>query len=154
MAHMNTPANAIHGSANDLDQAAAAIVAEALRRGSQDNLTVQIVRIEELPDSRADDVFGSVAELPLPPLLEARMLFDGYRIVRELHGSNRSHIYLAADIESGELVALKIPSIDLRDDPAYLKRFMMEEWVARRIDSFPEGATTFTSSPSSSRARR
>jgi serine/threonine protein kinase len=30
---------------------------------------------------------------------------------------------------------LKIPSIDLRDDPAYLKRFMMEEWVARRIDS-------------------
>jgi serine/threonine protein kinase len=23
----------------------------------------------------------------------------------------------------------------LRDDPAYLKRFMMEEWVARRIDS-------------------
>ena len=30
---------------------------------------------------------------------------------------------------------MKIPSIDLRDDPAYLKRFMMEEWVARRIDS-------------------
>ena len=31
--------------------------------------------------------------------------------------------------------SLKIPSIDLRDDPAYLKRFLMEEWVARRIDS-------------------
>jgi serine/threonine protein phosphatase PrpC len=128
-------ANAIHGSANDLDAAAGAIVAEAYRRGSQDNLTVQIVRIDELPDSRGDDVFGSVSELPLPPLLEARMLFDGYRIVRELHGSNRSHIYLAADVENDELVALKIPSIDLRDDPAYLKRFLMEEWVARRIDS-------------------
>src|SRR5436305_382170 len=128
-------AEAIHRNANDLDKAAAAIVAEAYRRGSQDNLTVQIVRIDQLPDSRVDDVFGNVAELPLPPLLEARMLFDGYRIIRELHGSNRRHIYLAADIESGELVALKIPSIDLRDDPAYLKRFMMEEWVARRIDS-------------------
>ncbi len=33
------------------------------------------------------------------------------------------------------MVTIKIPSIDLRDDPAYLKRFMMEEWVARRIDS-------------------
>ena len=33
------------------------------------------------------------------------------------------------------LVIIKIPSIDLRDDPAYLKRFMMEEWVARRINS-------------------
>ena len=128
-------ADAIHGNANDLDGAAGAIVAEAYRRGSLDNLTVQIVRIDELPDGRADDVFGNISELPSPPLLEARMLFDGYRIVRELHGSSRSHIYLATDVESDELVALKIPSIDLRDDPAYLKRFMMEEWVARRIDS-------------------
>ena len=128
-------ADAIRGSANNLDGAAGAIVAEAYRRGSQDNLTVQIVRIDELPDSPADDVFGNVSELPLPPLLEARMVFDGYRIVRELHGSNRSHIYLATDIENDELVALKIPSIDLRDDPAYLRRFLMEEWVARRIDS-------------------
>ncbi|HYW63482.1 MAG TPA: bifunctional protein-serine/threonine kinase/phosphatase [Bradyrhizobium sp.] len=128
-------ADAIRRSGDDLDGAAGAIVAEALRRGSQDNLTVQIVRIDKVPASRADDVFGNVAELPLPPLLEARMLFDGYRIIRELHGSSRSHIYLAAGVENDELVALKIPSIDLRDDPLYLKRFMMEEWVARRIDS-------------------
>jgi serine/threonine protein kinase len=67
--------------------------------------------------------------------LEARQMFDGYRIVRELHGSSRSHIYLAVDTETDTTVAIKIPSIDLRDDPAYLKRFMMEEWVARRIDS-------------------
>jgi serine/threonine protein kinase len=32
-------------------------------------------------------------------------------------------------------VIIKIPSIDLRGDEAYLKRFMMEEWVARRINS-------------------
>ena len=62
-------------------------------------------------------------------------MFDGYRIVRELHGSSRSHIYLAVDIETDAVVTIKIPSIDLRDDPDYLKRFMMEEWVARRIDS-------------------
>ena len=45
------------------------------------------------------------------------MVFDGYRIVRELHASSRSHIYLAVDIESDALVVIKIPSIDLRDDP-------------------------------------
>src|SRR3954462_13390387 len=61
-------ADAIQGSADDLDRAAGAIVAEAHRRGSQDNLTVQIVRIDELADRRADDVFGNVSELPLPPL--------------------------------------------------------------------------------------
>ena len=80
-------------------------------------------------------MFAQPRELPLPPLLEARAVFDGYRIVRELHGSSRSHIYLAVDIETDAVVTIKIPSIDLRDDPAYLKRFMMEEWVARRIDS-------------------
>ncbi len=128
-------ADTILQGGGDLEAAAKTIVAEAYRRGSQDNLTVQIVRIDQLPDGRADDVFGSVSELPPPPLLEARMHFDGYRIVRELHASNRSHIYLATDIESDMPVALKIPSIDLRDDPAYLRRFLMEEWVARRIDS-------------------
>ena len=29
------------------------------------------------------------------------------------------------------------PSIDLRDDPAYRERFMLEEWIARRINSAP-----------------
>ena len=87
------------------------------------------------PTARPARCSGSRSELPLPPLLEARAVFDGYRIVRELHGSSRSHIYLAVDIETEAVVTIKIPSIDLRDDPAYLKRFMMEEWVARRIDS-------------------
>ena len=88
-----------------------------------------------MPESAASEVFGQPRELPLPPLLEARAVFDGYRIVRELHGCSRSHIYLAVDIETEAVVTIKIPSIDLRDDPEYLKRFMMEEWVARRIDS-------------------
>jgi serine/threonine protein phosphatase PrpC len=128
-------ATAIHDSPEDLDKAARTIVEEATRNGSQDNLTVQIVRLDEVPDGEAGEAFGTSSLLPTPPLLEARMMFDGYRIVRELHGSSRSHVYLAVDGESDGLVALKIPSIDLRDDPAYLKQFMMEEWVARRLDS-------------------
>src|SRR5437762_3102925 len=83
-----------------------------------EQLTDQVVRVDELPKSgEAGDVSGQAAELPLPPLLEARMVFDGYRIVRELHGSSRSHIYLAVDTETEALVTIKIPSIDLRGDP-------------------------------------
>jgi serine/threonine protein phosphatase PrpC len=126
----------IDDHAQDLDEAAWIIVDEALRQGSQDNLTVQIVRVDDVPGSNdAAELLGRPSELPPAPLLEPRMLFDGYRIIRELHGSSRSHIYLAVDTDSEALVAIKTPSIDLRDDPAYLKRFMMEEWVARRIDS-------------------
>ena len=125
--------SAIADHADDLDAAARLIVDEAYAQNSPDNLTVQIVRIDAVPDGEASDIL--MPQLPLPPLLEARAVFDGYRIVRELHGSSRSHIYLAIDLESGEQVVIKIPSIDLRDDPIYLKRFMIEEWVARRIDS-------------------
>jgi serine/threonine protein phosphatase PrpC len=128
-------ARTIGEHAGDLDKAARLIVEEAYRRNSPDNLTAQIVRIDAVPHGDAGELFGHAPELPLPPLLEARAVFDGYRIVRELHGSSRSHIYLAVDLESDTLVVLKIPSIDLREDPAYLKRFMMEEWVARRINS-------------------
>ncbi|WP_166304183.1 bifunctional protein-serine/threonine kinase/phosphatase [Bradyrhizobium sp. 2S1] len=128
-------AKTILDGAGDLDATAKSIVEQAYENGSPDNLTAQIIRIDALPDGDAGEVFGQPTELPLPPLLDARMLFDGYRIVRELHASHRSHIYLAVDEETGTTVTIKIPSIDLRDDGAYLKRFMMEEWVAKRIES-------------------
>ena len=128
-------AETITGHANDLDSAASVIVKEAKRRGSSDNLTVQIVRIDALPDSESSEIVRQAAELPSPPLPEPRTVLDGYQIVREIHGSSRSHIYLAVDSADGAMVAVKIPSIDLRGDPAYLQRFMMEEWVARRISS-------------------
>jgi serine/threonine protein phosphatase PrpC/ribosomal protein L39E len=127
--------NTIRERAGDLEEAAKMIVDEAFRHGSADNLTVQIVRIDELPDGQAGELFGQVSELPLPPLFEARMVVDGYKIIREVHGSSRSHIYLAVDSATDTLVVIKIPSIELRGDPAYLRRFMMEEWVARRINS-------------------
>jgi serine/threonine protein phosphatase PrpC len=126
---------AINDNAGDLDAAAKLIVEEAYRQGSEDNITVQIVRIDAAADEQASEVLAQTFELPPPPLLESRMVFDGYRIVREIHGSSRSHIYLGVDVETDTPVAIKIPSIDMRDDPATLKRFLMEEWIARRIDS-------------------
>ncbi len=126
---------AIEQHAGDLDAAARAIIDEALRRGSPDNLTAQIVRVDSLPDPDAGELSTLRSGRLLAPPLEPRMEIDGYRIERDLHISSRSHIHLGIDIESGRRVAIKSPSIDLRDDPAYLERFMLEEWIARRIDN-------------------
>src|SRR3954449_9977702 len=51
-------AETINRPANDLDAAAKAIGEEAYRQGSRDNLTVQIVRIDELPQRGASDIIG------------------------------------------------------------------------------------------------
>ncbi|MDH5178633.1 MAG: bifunctional protein-serine/threonine kinase/phosphatase [Gammaproteobacteria bacterium] len=126
---------AIQKNRDNLDQAAELIIAEALQRGSNDNLTIQIVRIDTLPPHSANEVVQQLNTLPFPPELRPRMQFDGYEILRELHMSHRSHIYLAEDKESGEQVVLKIPAVDLRSDAAALERFLMEEWVARRINN-------------------
>lgn len=128
-------AEAIRRHADDLDLAARRIVEAAYEKGSRDNLTLQIVRVDELPPLDPAGARRRAAELPCPPLLEARASFEGYRVLREIHASSRSHLYLAADEESGAAVVIKTPSIDLRDDPAYLERFLLEEWIAQRIDS-------------------
>jgi len=121
--------------AHDPEAAAKAIVDEAFQQGSDDNLTVQVIRIEQLPSPDADETYRQLTELPFPPILDARAGFDGYEIIREVHATSRSHIYLARDIDSNSRVIIKAPSIDLRADPAYLERFLLEEWIARRINS-------------------
>jgi serine/threonine protein phosphatase PrpC len=137
--HEHVPPRAMVGciaaAAGDLDAAARQIAAQALANGSMDNLTVQIVRIDDVPADAALEVVSRLDGARLPSIPEPRQVFDGYRIERQLHGTSRSHIFLATDIETDALVVLKLPSIDLRDDEAYLRRFMMEEWIARRIDS-------------------
>ncbi|GIX00488.1 MAG: protein kinase [Pirellulaceae bacterium] len=127
-------ARMIREHANDLDRAAQCIVQTALNNGSGDNLTIQIVRVDEVPSPSLDDLNDRTMLLPLPPPVQVRSELDGYRILRELHHSPRSHVFLAQDRIDGTRVVLKIPAADRREDSAYLERFLMEEWVASRID--------------------
>lgn len=120
---------------DDLNEAARSMVKAAFDSGSEDNLSVQVVRIEQLPEQASTELQRQAENLPFPPILEPRQTFDGYTILREIHATSRSHVYLALDIASDTRVVLKTPSIDLRGDPGYLERFLMEEWIARRVNS-------------------
>jgi serine/threonine protein kinase len=128
-------AETIAANQDNLQQATQLILDEAFAKGSTDNLTIQLVRINHLPDHNVDELYQQLTELPFPPQLESRMMFDGYEIIREIHISSRSHVYLAKDIATQEQVVLKAPSVDLRNNAAYLERFLLEEWIAKRINS-------------------
>ncbi|KQV89317.1 bifunctional protein-serine/threonine kinase/phosphatase [Pelomonas sp. Root1237] len=119
-----------HGA--ELQAAAQALVAVALARGSQDNATVMLARVESLPDQLAPPVQRE--RLRLPPRLAPRMEFEGYRVIRELYASARSQVVLAVDAQEREW-ALKLPSAEMGTDSRALDRFAIEEWVARRVDS-------------------
>jgi len=135
--HVDIPqfAQSLNYRDDDLDLAAKRLVETAYEQGSSDNLTAQILRIDALPVQVASEVQQQIDALPFPPTLEPRASFDGYTIVRTLHGSSRSHLYLAQDSASQSQVVLKVPSTDMRGDLEYLERFLTEEWIARRINS-------------------
>jgi serine/threonine protein kinase len=61
-------------------------------------------------------------------------VIDGYRIIRPVQVTSRSHVYLATNT-TGHKVALKIPASETAQDAAYLRRFVLEEWIARRVTS-------------------
>ncbi|MDY6798595.1 MAG: bifunctional protein-serine/threonine kinase/phosphatase [Pseudomonadota bacterium] len=135
--HLETTAiiQALADPAIPLDQVARRITETALENGSDDNLTVQIIRIDELPEPGSEADRSPTGNLPPPPIPAAGDKLDGYTIVRELHASSRSHVFLARAPDSGEAVVLKIPSLDLREEPGYLERLITEEWIARRVTS-------------------
>jgi len=126
-------ANIINNTHN-VDAAAQTILQQALDAGSDDNLSIQIVRVDHLPEYTLDEVHQLTA-LPLPPRLTPRMQFDGFEILREIYMSSRSHVFLARDIDTQKTVVIKTPSTELRNDTKYLERFMLEEWIAKRINN-------------------
>lgn len=120
---------------DNLERAARKIATLALANGSTDNVTCQIIRVNKLPNIDDNEVYRKLTELPFPPDLSAGMNLDGYRILREIHASNRTQVYLAVDEESGQQVVIKTPSVNYEDDPVYLDLFMHEEWVGSRLNN-------------------
>ncbi len=125
----------VAASDGDLDAVARAIADEAHARGSPDNLTVQLLRIDALPPPGAVEALWRAGRLPCPPHLHPGMVFEGYRILRELHASHRSHVWLAMDDACDRRVILKTPAVDVQQDRGHLDRLLLEEWIARRVDN-------------------
>ena len=127
----------IQNDIDNLHQAAKKIVSLAYDDGSLDNLSVQVVKVDDLPSVDNTPGISLLSELAFPPVLQVRSTCDGFKILRVLYSSSRSHVYLAENSNacSKQAIVIKAPSIELKDDPAHLERFLMEEWIAKRITS-------------------
>tara|TARA_R110002072_G_scaffold1130_9_gene9419 strand:+ start:7363 stop:9072 length:1710 start_codon:yes stop_codon:yes gene_type:complete len=119
----------------DLDEAAQRLVKEAFEAGSDDNLTIQIAKVNSLPSQHIAEIQQMVHQLPVAPQLFARMVFDGFTIIRDIYISSRSHVFLAEDNDSKEKVVLKTPSAEMRNNQVYLESFLMEDWIAKRVNN-------------------
>ncbi len=107
----------------------------ALKSGSNDNLSCQIIRVDYLGLQDAQAYCKKLATQPFPPLLETGQAFDGLKVLKILHESQRSQVYLVEDTETKTRAVMKTPSPNYDDDPAYIERFRLEEWIAARISN-------------------
>lgn len=126
---------ALLNASDDVQAVCDTLIAHALDNGSDDNLSCQLVRMDALPAANVDDAHVKLSELPFPPVLTPGMTLDGFRVLRELKATTRSQIYLVEDVATTKRFAMKTPSVNYEDDVAYKERFVLEPWIAQRIDS-------------------
>ncbi|MES2657720.1 MAG: bifunctional protein-serine/threonine kinase/phosphatase [Verrucomicrobiota bacterium] len=136
----------IHGEMNDHDlesilsnnpdaQACADLIGSTTEP-SPDNRSCIILDVQSLPDSDKNDVFRQLSALPIPPDLLPGQSIDGLHVERIISASKNSQLYLVTDMDDGNRpLVLKTPSISFEDDPGYLERFALEEWIGLRTDS-------------------
>lgn len=122
-------------ASEDLDAACRGMIQAALANGSRDNVSCQLVVIDSLPDVKGAEIYEELGRLPFPPPLSPGMVLDGYEVESILDESARSQLYLVKDVETGEQAVMKTPAQRRSDDAAYIERFLMEEWVGRRISN-------------------
>ncbi|MCP4880896.1 MAG: bifunctional protein-serine/threonine kinase/phosphatase [Gammaproteobacteria bacterium] len=126
---------AIIRQTSDLNTACEMMADAAFAAGSTDNISCQLIKVEELVEDHIDSLTERLTNLPFPPDLSVGMTMDGYKIIEEIYASSRSQLYLVEDTETHKQCVMKTPSPNYEDDPDYIERFIMEEWVGARIDS-------------------
>ncbi|APX62774.1 bifunctional protein-serine/threonine kinase/phosphatase [Acinetobacter schindleri] len=113
----------------DLNQLAKAFVEKALEQGSDDNLTLQVIRVEQLPELNQ---FHIQQDYIFPQQLSKGEVFEGYVIDKILHQNHRSCLYLAHDTQQQPLV-IKTLGVDLQQDKNAVEQFQLEDWVSKRL---------------------
>ena len=106
----------------------------ALAAGSSDNVSCQIVKVDKLPSANNQEIYQKLSDLSFPPPLSVGQSLDGLTVIKILHESPRSQVYLVKNPQNERFI-LKTPSLNFEDDPAYIERFVLEQWIGRRIDS-------------------
>jgi serine/threonine protein phosphatase PrpC len=119
-------------------EACAHLVRLAEKRGSQDNISVQIVQVEKVP--RVGYYRGSVAyyapaaKAVSNELQPGDVLDERFEITDLINRSAMSSVLKAIDLKTGRPVALKVPLPSLEGDPAAFSRFQREAEIGRRLD--------------------
>jgi serine/threonine protein phosphatase PrpC len=110
----------------------------AMKRGSEDNVTVQVLRVEKVDQVRyyrgaamfsEEPRAANTSEPQVGQVLDARFEITGL-----ISRSGMGSVFKAVDLENGDSVALKVPFMHLESDPAFYSRFEREEEIGKSLN--------------------
>jgi len=113
------------------------LVALAEQRGTDDNVSAQVVQIEEIEAVgyyRGVPMFHKPAEKTETGEVEAGQLLDDRFFIHEvISRSGMATIFRATDRQTKQMVAIKVPYMQFESDPGFFSRFVREEEIGLKL---------------------
>jgi len=125
----------------DMDEICPYLVALAERRGTDDNLSVQVIQVDRLVEPKYDQPISILKKTgggqPVSMTNEVKPgdLIDGrFEIEGVVSRSGMASIYKAKDLATKQTVAVKIPYMQMESDPNSFARFQREEEIGELLN--------------------
>ena len=119
-------------------QACRQLVALAEKRGTEDNVSVQVIQvdsIEEVNYYRGVPVYREpAAPPPTGDLRPGDLLDDRFLILETISRSGMATIFKATDQTNKQAVAIKVPLMQFESDPGFYSRFTREEEIGLQLN--------------------
>ncbi len=124
---------ALEPKTKDLEFLSKQIVKHALKAGSDDNVSCLIVYVKSIANRKLAEIERDLLCKTIPEALEVGQKLDNYKVLKTLHASTRSHLYLVEHEDDSKPLVLKVPSINFAEDAHYRQAFMREAWLGERV---------------------
>ena len=119
-------------------QACRQLVALAEQRGTDDNLSVQVVQINEVEKVALYRGVAMYEETADPTtryeLRPGQILDNRFQILETISRSGMATIFKATDLNTKLTVAVKVPHMQYESDPGFYSRFQREEEIGRQLN--------------------
>ena len=116
------------------------LVALAERRHTDDNLSLQIVQVDQVNEPKYYRPLSILtpAAAPTPTVTHeiqiGQVLDNRFEIGEVVSRSGMASIYKAVDKQTGQTVAVKVPHMQFESDPAFSSRFDREAEIGNKLD--------------------
>lgn len=123
----------------DLDTAVRTLVNAAHLSGSADNASALMIQVDQVGSDSLGETLLQLQQWPVPPLLKAGQLFEGWQVETRLSDSRQSLLYRVRDSQQQPWLLKTLPPSRV-DEAGAAEALLLEEWFVRRVAGrfFPE----------------